>query len=66
MPTEVLAFPIVVKGEVDVLFIYAEPLSLITGYLEGFETFDQVSARLPDLDVDSFPKSDFYVQCTRA
>jgi hypothetical protein len=62
VPTEVLAFPIVVKGEVEVLFIYAEPLSLITGCLEGFKTFDQVASGLPDLDVDSFPKSDFYVQ----
>lgn len=55
-----------VEGEVDVLFIYAEPLSLIAGCLEGFEAFDQVAAGLPDLDVDSFPKYDFYVQCTRA
>jgi transglutaminase-like putative cysteine protease len=61
-PTETLAFPIVVNGEDDIPFIYAEPLTLVTDGLEKCDTFDQMADSLPDLDTQDFPEADYFIK----
>ena len=61
-PSETLAFPIVVEGEADIPFIYAEPITLVTDSLKRCDTFDQVADSLPDLDIQDFPEADYFIK----
>jgi transglutaminase-like putative cysteine protease len=50
-PQEALAFPIRTPNERDLPEIWAEPLPLIVEALERYETYDQVLANLPDIEL---------------
>ena len=50
-PIENLAFPIIIKGEIDLPEIWAEPLSDIISVLNNFKTFEQVANNLPDVQI---------------
>lgn len=50
-PAEALAFPIATPGERDLPEIWAEPLPVVVQVLESYETFDQVLANLPDIEL---------------
>lgn len=50
-PTEALAFPIREPQERDLPEIWAEPLSVVTQALERYDTYDQVLANLPDIEL---------------
>lgn len=50
-PTEQLAFPIKAGAERDLPEIWAEPLTVVTDVLERYETYDQVLAHLPDVEL---------------
>ena len=55
-PNESLAFAVLVPGEGDAPYVYAEPLSIVTDVLEHCETVEQVAASLPDCQLNKFPK----------
>lgn len=50
-PKEALAFGIREPGERDLPEIWPEPLPVVVEVLERFETYDQVLANLPDVDL---------------
>lgn len=50
-PTEKLAFPIIVEGEVDLLGIWSEPLPEITRVLTSSVNFQEVADNLPDIEI---------------
>lgn len=50
-PVEALAFPIREPQERDLPEIWAEPLSVVTQALERYDTYDQVLANLPDIEL---------------
>lgn len=50
-PVEYLAFPIREPQERDFPEIWAEPLCIVVETLERYETFDEVLANLPDVEV---------------
>ena len=50
-PTEKLAFPIVVNGEMDLPEIWQEPLSVVTSILKGSNSVEFVADNLPDIEL---------------
>ncbi|PMS16128.1 Cro/Cl family transcriptional regulator [Trinickia dabaoshanensis] len=50
-PKEALAFPIATPNERDLPEIWAEPLPVVVHTLESFDTYDQVLANLPDIEL---------------
>ncbi|MGG1949226.1 transglutaminase family protein [Trinickia sp. NRRL B-1857] len=50
-PKEALAFPIASRSERDLPEIWAEPLPVVVQVLESFDTYDQVLANLPDVEL---------------
>ena len=50
-PKETLAFPIKESQERDLPEIWAEPLQVVVEVLERYESFDQVLANLPDVEL---------------
>jgi transglutaminase-like putative cysteine protease len=50
-PKEVLAFPIRDPQERDLPEIWSEPLPVVVEALEFYETYDQVLANLPDIEL---------------
>lgn len=50
-PKEALAFPIRASQERDLPEIWAEPLPVVVEVLERYETYDQVLANLPDVEL---------------
>ena len=50
-PKEALAFPIRESQERDLPEIWAEPLPVVVEVLERYETYDQVLANLPDVEL---------------
>jgi transglutaminase-like putative cysteine protease len=50
-PQEALAFAIKEPGERDLPEIWAEPLSIVVEVLERYESYDQVLANLPDVEL---------------
>jgi len=50
-PIEQLAFPVVVKGEADLLEIWAEPRPSIIKLLTQSKTYQEVSNSLPDVEL---------------
>jgi len=50
-PVEKLAFPILLKGEVDLPEIWSEPLSIIVKELESRKTYEDVAGHLPDIEL---------------
>ncbi|PID48591.1 MAG: Cro/Cl family transcriptional regulator [Proteobacteria bacterium] len=50
-PTEKLAFPIVTRGEADLLEIWAEPLPVVTDILINCKTYKEVADKLPDIEL---------------
>lgn len=50
-PREALAFAIKEKQERDLPEIWAEPLQVVVQALERYDTYDQVLANLPDVEV---------------
>lgn len=50
-PREALAFPILAPEERDLPEIWAEPLPLIVDALERYDSYDQVLANLPDVEL---------------
>ncbi len=50
-PTERLAFPITVKGEADLLEIWAEPIPPVLGVLTSCKTYREVAENLPDIEL---------------
>lgn len=50
-PQEALAFSIGSRNERDLPEIWAEPLPLVVQVLESFDTYDQVLANLPDIEL---------------
>jgi transglutaminase-like putative cysteine protease len=50
-PTEKLAFPIIVEGEVDLPEIWSEPLSEVTRVLSLSTNFKEVADNLPDIEI---------------
>lgn len=50
-PTEALAFQIKDPHERDLPEIWAEPLQIVVDVLERYETYDQVLANLPDVEL---------------
>ena len=50
-PQEALAFPIGAPAERDLPEIWAEPLPLVVDALERYDTYDQVLANLPDIEL---------------
>ncbi len=50
-PKESLAFPIRELQERDLPEIWSEPLPVVVEVLEGYETYDQVLANLPDIEL---------------
>jgi len=50
-PQEVLAFPIRESQERNLPEIWSEPLSIVVETLERYETYDQVLANLPDIEL---------------
>ena len=54
-PTEALAFQIKEPQERDLPEIWAEPLQIVVDVLERYETYDQVLANLPDVELVSRP-----------
>lgn len=50
-PEEALAFPIREAEERDLPEIWAEPLAAVVQVLERYETYDQVLANLPDVEL---------------
>jgi transglutaminase-like putative cysteine protease len=53
-PQEALAFAIKEPGERDLPEIWAEPLSIVVEVLERYESYDQVLANLPDVELVAF------------
>jgi len=53
-PQEVLAFPIREPQERDLPEIWAEPLPVVVEVLERYESYDQVLANLPDVQLVTF------------
>lgn len=56
-PTEKLAFPIVTKGEADLMEIWAEPLPVVIQVLEQYKTVQDVANNLPDVELVTANKS---------
>jgi len=50
-PKEALAFPIKEQQERDLPEIWPEPLTVVIDVLEHYETYDQVLANLPDVEL---------------
>jgi transglutaminase-like putative cysteine protease len=50
-PKEALAFPIRTPQERELPEIWAEPLPSVVNVLESYETYDQVLANLPDIEL---------------
>lgn len=50
-PIERLAFPILSAGEVDLLEIWAEPLTIVVSVLEQHNSYIDVANHLPDIEV---------------
>ncbi|MGN6649600.1 transglutaminase-like domain-containing protein [Trinickia sp.] len=50
-PQEALAFPIGTPNERDLPEIWAEPLPLVVDTLARYDTYDQVLANLPDIEL---------------
>lgn len=50
-PTEALAFPIKEAPERDLPEIWVEPLSVVVQTLEHYQTYEQVLANLPDVEL---------------
>ena len=50
-PTEKLAFPIIVEGEVDLPEIWSEPLPEITTVLTSSVNFQEVADNLPNIEI---------------
>jgi transglutaminase-like putative cysteine protease len=50
-PGEALAFSIIEPQERDLPEIWAEPLAVVVDVLERYDTFDQVLANLPDVEL---------------
>lgn len=50
-PREALAFPIVAPAERDLPEIWAEPLPVVVDVLLRYDTYDQVLANLPDIEL---------------
>ena len=50
-PREALAFPIVAPAERDLPEIWAEPLPVVVDTLSRYDTYDQVLANLPDIEL---------------
>jgi transglutaminase-like putative cysteine protease len=50
-PTEMLAFPIKEVQERNLPEIWAEPLPVVVDVLERYESYDQVLANLPDIEL---------------
>jgi transglutaminase-like putative cysteine protease len=50
-PKEALAFPIKEPQERDLPEIWSEPLPVVVEVLERYETYDQVLANLPDIEL---------------
>ncbi|MCS0657736.1 transglutaminase-like domain-containing protein [Massilia terrae] len=50
-PREALAFATDAPGERDLPEIWAEPLALIVDALERYDSYDQVLAKLPDIEL---------------
>jgi len=50
-PTEKLAFPIIVEGEIDLLGIWSEPLPEITRVLTSSVNFQEVADNLPNIEI---------------
>lgn len=48
---EALAFPIASPKERDLPEVWAEPLPVVVQVLESFDTYDQVLANLPDIEL---------------
>jgi transglutaminase-like putative cysteine protease len=52
-PVETLAFPIRKPQERDLPEIWAEPLAIVVEALERYDTYDEVLANLPDIELTS-------------
>jgi transglutaminase-like putative cysteine protease len=50
-PNELLAFAIKERQERDLPEIWAEPLPIVVEVLEGYQTYDEVLANLPDVEL---------------
>lgn len=50
-PNELLAFTIKERQERDLPEIWAEPLPIVVEVLEGYQTYDEVLANLPDIEL---------------
>lgn len=50
-PNEQLAFPIITKGECDLLRIWAKPLAEVIEVLEKFNSYLEVFENLPDIEI---------------
>jgi transglutaminase-like putative cysteine protease len=50
-PKEALAFPIASSNARDLPEVWAEPLPVVVQVLESFDTYDQVLANLPDIEL---------------
>ena len=50
-PREALAFPIVAPAERDLPEIWAEPLPVVVDALSRYDTYEQVLANLPDIEL---------------
>jgi transglutaminase-like putative cysteine protease len=50
-PHEALAFPIKESAERDLAEIWAEPLAVVVEVLERYQSYDQVLANLPDIEL---------------
>lgn len=50
-PREALAFPVVAPAERDLPEIWAEPLPVVVDALSRYDTYDQVLANLPDIEL---------------
>ena len=53
-PIESLAFTVATPGEADLPEIWAEPLPLVTAVLSACRTYEEVLARLPDIELLRF------------
>lgn len=50
-PTEKLAFPVIIDGEVDFPEIWPEPLPIVTRVLTSSKDFQEVAENLPDIEI---------------
>ena len=53
LPHESLAFPILSVGEADLPEIWPAPLPVVVDVLEKYQSYDQVAANLPDIQLIS-------------